>query len=147
MSSWISIEENPQFSLQNLPYGIFSTLSDLNHRIGVAIGNYVLDMSVLTRKGVFESLNFDTSSLQQTTLNRYAGLGKATHNGVRHLVQDLLSADTASGEILRDNLHLRALALVPMTDAEMHLPMTIGDYSDFFTSPFHAQNVGSVQFP
>ena len=145
MSSWISTDERPEFSLQNLPYGVFSTRDDPNHRIGVAIGNYVLDLKVLEHKQTFQGLAFDTTSLEQTTLNQYAGLGRKAHRKLRNFLQELLSSDTSSGAALRDNHELRTRTLISMNDAEMHLPMDIGDYTDFFTSPYHAQNVSLVQ--
>ncbi len=141
MSSWISTNERPEFSLQNLPYGVFSTQRDPIHRIGVAIGDCVLDLKVLEHNRTFQGLAFDTSSLKQTTLNQYAGLGRKAHKTLRNFLQELLSSDTSSGTALRDNPELRSQALIPINDAEMHLPMDIGDYTDFFTSPYHAQNV------
>ena len=145
MSSWVSTEEQPEFSLQNLPYGVFSTHHDSTHRIGVAIGSHVLDLRILARKQAFKLLAFDTSTLEQPTLNRYAGLGRTVHSKVRSLLQDILRSDTSSGDVLRDNSELRNSALVSMKDVQMHLQMTIGDYTDFFTSPHHAQNVSSVE--
>ena len=141
MSSWVSTDEQPEFSLQNLPYGVFSTQDDLNHRIGIAIGSHVLDLSILARKGVFMSLDFDTQTLEKATLNAFAGLGRKVHGKVRCLLQEILRSDTSSGDVLRDNPGLRTAALIPVARVEMHLPMTIGDYTDFFTSPYHAQNV------
>lgn len=140
MASWIPVDEDSDFSLQNLPYGIFST-SSLDERIGVAIGNYILDLKVLANAGIFSSLDFDTISLHDSKLNRYAALGRKAHRQVRELLQRLLSAKTSQGGVLRDNSSLRARALVPMGEATLHLPLTIGDYTDFFVVPYHAQNV------
>src|SRR5690349_15178238 len=131
MASWIPIEDGSDFSLQNLPYGIFSTTNS-DARIGVAIGGYVLDLKVLATEGVFKVPGLKTQTLQQPTLNAYAALGKNVHSGVRQRLQDLLEKDTQSGHVLRDNQQLRAKALVPLSKVQMHLPMTIGDYTDFF---------------
>lgn len=140
MASWISIDEESDFSLQNLPYGIFST-SSVDQRIGVAIGDFVLDLKVLANAGIFSNLDFDTLFLEDSTLNRYAGLGRKVHRQVRALLQILLSAETSQGSILRDNASLRERALVPVGEVTLHLPFTIGDYTDFFVVPYHAQNV------
>lgn len=144
MESWISTDSHPEFSLSNLPYGVFKTGSDSTPRIGVAIGPYVLDLKTLAVKQpqVFAALEFDSTILEQTTLNRYAGLGREVHHKVRKLLQEILGLDTGLGHVLRDNVELRKLALVPLSEVQMLLPMDIGDYSDFFTSPYHARNVG-----
>lgn len=141
MASWIEISDESDFSLQNLPYGVFST-SSLDARIGVAIGNYVLDLKVLAQNGVFQGLGeFDSSSLQHSTLNAYASLGRSVHRRVRGFLQDLLGSESSTGHLLRDNAELRSQALIPMDQAQMHLPMAIGDYTDFFVGPHHSQNV------
>lgn len=146
MASWVSTEEHPEFSLQNLPYGVFSTALDPIPRIGVAIGSHALDLKILAQKQVFASLEFDINVLQETTLNAYAALGGQVHHEVRRLLQEILKADTTSGAILRDNAELRNAALISLHDIHMHLPMQIGDYTDFFTSPYHAQNVCGIFF-
>lgn len=143
MDSWVSTREQPEFSLQNLPYGIFSTKSDSTKRIGVAIGSHVLDLKVLAQKQVFDTLGIDTRVLQETTLNSYAALGRQVQRKVTGHLRELLRVDTSLGHVLRDDVELRRVSLVPMADAQMHLPMDIGDYTDFFTSPYHAQNVRS----
>lgn len=145
MSSWVSTDGHPEFSLQNLPYGVFSTRADSNHHIGVAIGSHVLDLNILAVEEVFKPLDFDASCLERATLNEFAGLGKTVHRKVRSFLQEILKSDTSSGDVLRDNPELRKAALVPLESVQMHLPMNIGDYTDFFTSPYHAQNVSRVQ--
>lgn len=140
MPSWISVSDDSDFSLQNLPYGIFST-PELDRRIGVAIGDQVLDLKVLCQSEIFTGLGFDTSTLQESTLNLYAGQGRKVHRKVRALLQELLQSQTSLGHVLRDNQELKEKALVPLEHVQMHLPMSIGDYTDFFTSPYHAQNV------
>lgn len=141
MDSWVSTREQPEFSLRNLPHGIFSTETDSTKRIGVAIGSHVLDLRALAQNQVFDPLGIDTRVLQETTLNSYAALGRQVQREVTGHLREILKADTSLGHVLRDDVELRKASLVPMTDAQMHLPMDIGDYTDFFTSPYHAQNV------
>ena len=140
VQSWIPVSDDSDFSLQNLPYGIFST-AEHDRRIGVAIGDQVLDLKALRQSQVFSGLGFDTSTLLEPTLNLYAGQGRNVHRKVRALLQELLQSQTSLGHVLRDNQELKQKALVPSENVEMHLPMSIGDYTDFFTSPYHAQNV------
>lgn len=141
MASWVPIEKTSDFSLQNLPYGIFST-KDSDPRIGVAIGEYVLDLKVLAEEGVFPDLGSDIGTLKQSALNAYAALGRSVHSRVRKRLQSLLENTTQTGDVLRDNEQLREKALIPMSGVQMHLPMIIGDYTDFFVGLHHAVTVG-----
>lgn len=143
MSSWLPIREDSDFSLRNLPYGVFSTEND-GPRIGVAIGDDALDLKVLAREGVFSDLGFDTSTLEATTLNSYAALGRSVHRAVRDRIQQLLGIDTALDAELRDDEPRRARALVPQVGVKMHLPMVIGDYTDFFVGYHHGVNISSA---
>ncbi|KAK5221801.1 hypothetical protein LTR72_006056 [Exophiala xenobiotica] len=145
MASWVT-EETSNFSLQNLPYGVFSTQGS-KPRIGVAIGDYVLDLTVLAEEGVFDDLDFDITTLKQSTLNEYAALAKSVHSGLRHRLQKLLEKDTRSGKVLRDNQGLRDKALVPLDSVKMHLPMIIGDYTDFFVGLHHAVTCAGLVKP
>lgn len=142
MSSWVTIPEDSDFSLHNLPYGIFST-SHLSPRIGVAIGDQVLDLKTLAQAGVFDDLDINIDSLQQGTLNEYASQGNAVHRKVRQKIQELLKSDTDLGTILRDHDQLRDRSLVPLNEVKMHLPMVIGDYTDHFIGLPHANTVSS----
>lgn len=142
MASWIDTQDDSGFSFNVLPYGIFST-ENLDARIGVAIGHYILDMKTLAQEGLFTTVDFDSSALMGNTLNDYAALGKHIHKQVRDLLQELLAYETCRGAQLRDNQNRRDRVLVKMSRATLHLPMSIGDYTDFFVGPYHAQNVFS----
>jgi len=143
MGSWIPIATDSDFSLQNLPYGVFSTTSETGPRIGVAVGDQVLDLKALAQSGAFASLakDFDMTSLEEPTLNRYATLGRELHRKVRTFLQDILAENTTLGHVLRDQSTLRSASVIPMQSVKMHLPVSIGNYTDFFTTPHHAQNV------
>lgn len=138
------MQEDSDFSLQNLPYGIFSTNSE-GPRIGVAIGEYVLDLKVLAKDKVFSDLEFDASTLEASRLNAYAALGRDIHRAVRARLQQLLEIDSKLGDVLRDNQERRSRSLVPMSSVEMHLPMEIGDYTDFFVGLHHAVTVSVLR--
>ncbi|KAK5023548.1 hypothetical protein LTS07_006063 [Exophiala sideris] len=146
MASWIPVEAISDFSLQNLPYGIFSTANS-DPRVGVAIGEYVLDLKVLATEGIFEVPGLEIQTLRQPTLNAYAALGKNVHSGVRQRLQKLLESDTQSAHVLRDNQRLREKALVPLNNVQMHLPMSIGDYTDFFVGLHHAVTCAGLVKP
>ncbi|MBP6562963.1 MAG: fumarylacetoacetate hydrolase family protein, partial [Neisseriaceae bacterium] len=137
-SSFVAVAANSDFPIQNLPYGIFST-PNTAPRAGVAIGEFVLDLALLERKGL---LNAGAENVfNQPTLNAFMAQGQSVWQQVRHDLQTLLSADTAT---LRDNAELRAQALVPQTEATMHLPVEVTGYTDFYSSKEHAFNVGSM---
>ncbi|XP_060116256.1 fumarylacetoacetase [Heteronotia binoei] len=137
--SFIHVDENSDFPIQNLPYGVFSTKDQPRHRIGVAIGNQVLDLSAV--KHLFDGpiLSKHPQVFDQPILNHFMGLGWEAWREARVFLQKLLSANEPT---LRDNVELRKRAFVPQTSAVMHLPAEIGDYTDFYSSWQHATNVG-----
>ncbi|KAK3303145.1 uncharacterized protein B0T15DRAFT_402140 [Chaetomium strumarium] len=146
-SSWVpDIDPCSDFSLANIPFGIISTADDRSPHAGVAIGSYVLDLKVLAANtdltAVFPGINGLTETFSQPTLNAFARLGRAVHRQVRAGIQDLLSADTTQPSILRDNPDLRQKALLPQRAVKMHMPMEIGDYTDFYAGYHHAYAVG-----
>lgn len=132
------------FPIQNLPYGVFTRNSDpapARKRIGVAIGDQVLDLSVCQQAGLFASLPEGGAYFADELLNRFMEHDAAVWREARTLLQDLLSASGGSGA-LRDNAGLRAQALVPQSSVTMHMPARVGDYTDFYSSKYHAYNVG-----
>ncbi|XP_075714561.1 fumarylacetoacetase [Rhinoderma darwinii] len=137
--SFIPVDPDSDFPIQNLPYGIFSTEEEPRHRIGVAIGDQILDLSVIRHlfKGPFLSGKQDV--FHEPTLNSFMALGRNAWREARKTLQELFSATEPT---LRDNKELRARAFVPQSKAKLHLPANIGDYTDFYSSRDHATNVG-----
>lgn len=142
LKSFIPYPETSQFPIENLPYGIFQPGALSNARAGVAIGDQVLDLSVLEANDFFvDALGPKTDVFSQHTLNRFLELGKDVWHKVRNILQHVLSEDEL---ILRDNDPLRKLALIPQNRVRMLIPVQIGDYTDFYSSQEHARNVGSM---
>lgn len=139
--SFISVSPDSHFPIQNLPYGVFSTSDNSKHCIGVAIGDQILDLSVVT--GLFDGpvLSQHQSVFDEPTLNAFMSLGREAWQEGRATLQKILSS---SEPVLRDNADLRARAFVPQSSATMHLPASIGDYTDFYSSRNHAFNVGTM---
>ncbi|KAK6030405.1 fumarylacetoacetase [Ostertagia ostertagi] len=139
MKSFIPVPEGSDFPIQNLPYGVFSTKDNAKHRIGVAIGESILDLSAIAH--LFDSLSLKGHQdvFRQETLNAFMGLPRAAWVEARAIIQKLLRDDVPT---LKENPELRAKAIVSQKDATMHLPATIGDYTDFYSSIYHATNVG-----
>ncbi|XP_006033508.1 fumarylacetoacetase isoform X2 [Alligator sinensis] len=137
--SFIQVEQNSDFPLQNLPYGVFSTRDKPRHRIGVAIGDQILDLSAVKHLFTGPVLSKHHNVFDQPTLNDFMGLGREAWKEARVFLQKLLSAREP---VLRDDSELRKRAFVPQASAIMHLPAEIGDYTDFYSSLHHAMNVG-----
>lgn len=136
LTPWINIPENSDFSIYNLPFGIFST-SSKSKRVGIAIGEKVLDMSAAANLGIFAGLNIDYSVFESTYLNDFISLGKKITNEVRVRVQqELCDNESILGESDKIFEHLKSVNL--------HLPVKIGDYTDFYSSLEHATNVGRM---
>ncbi|SOZ08225.1 fumarylacetoacetase [Cupriavidus taiwanensis] len=139
-ASWIDSanDGNTHFSLQNLPYGVFSTQGQ-TPRVGVAIGDQIVDLAALDQAGLMPEAARGTFAA--TSLNRFIALGQPVWSETRRRLTALLSGADAA---LRDNAALRDQALVPMSAATLHLPVEIPGYTDFYSSKEHATNVGRM---
>lgn len=129
----IDIPENSHFSIHNIPFGIFST-KERSPRIGVAIGDHILDLAAVAELDVFD---FNTALLEKDTLNDFISLGKEITARVRKKVQSWLQDDDS---VLAGKPEL----FVKQSEAQMHMPVAIGDYTDFYSSLEHATNVGKM---
>jgi fumarylacetoacetase len=136
LRSFIPVDPTSDFPIQNLPYGVFSSRG-LAPRVGVAIGDYVLDLWELEQDGRFAFGEIGVFS--QASLNAFMALGPKAWSKTRARISELLRHDHPE---LRDNEELRKLALVPMRDAKLHMPFTVSGYTDFYSSKEHATNVG-----
>ncbi len=142
MKSFINVDPDSHFPIQNLPYGVFQPLSGGKPRVGVAIGEYVLDLSVIESAGFFKEVGIEEDGIfSQPTLNKFMGLGSKVWKMVREEVQRLLKEDEPT---LRDHTALRKEAIISLNDVELLLPAQIGDYTDFYASREHATNVGTM---
>lgn len=140
MKSFIEVGPESHFPIQNLPYGVFRSRGGGSPRIGVAIGDYVLDLSVLDAAGHFSATVAGGKGIfDQPSLNAFMALGRNAWREVRGRLQHLLSKEEPT---LRDNEALRNDALLLQKDVELLLPAQIGDYTDFYASKEHATNVG-----
>lgn len=142
LKSFVEVEPESHFPLENLPYGVFKPEPGSFPRPGVAIGNYVLDLSAIASAGLFDGpLLRNSDCFNQPNLNKFVGLGRPAWKEARATLQKLLSATEPT---LRDNADLRQIALLPMEKVQMLLPVAIGDYTDFFASMHHAKNCGTI---
>jgi fumarylacetoacetase len=137
LRSFIDVDPTSDFPIQNLPYGVFSTRDGLAPRVGVAIGDYVLDLWELEQDSRLDVGEFGIFSAP--SLNPFMALGPKIWSQTRARISALLRHDNPE---LRDNPTLRARALVPMAQATLHLPIAVAGYTDFYSSKEHATNVG-----
>ncbi len=129
----INIPENSDFSIHNIPFGIFST-QDRSKRVGIAIGEHILDLVAVHELGVFD---FDAAVLHRNDLNDFIGLGKTVTSNVRTKIQGWLQDDDS---VLAGKPEL----FIKQSEAQMHMPVCVGDYTDFYSSIEHATNVGKM---
>lgn len=143
--SWVASANTgvTDFPLQNLPYGVFSTASQPTPRVGVAIGDQVLDLAALEAAGVLKVAEAGGATVfSQPAINAFVALGSAAWRATRARLTSLLAVDGDAA--LRENAALRAQALVPLAQVTLHLPVQVPGYTDFYSSREHATNVGSM---
>ena len=137
LRSFIAVDPASDFPIQNLPYGVFSARDGLAPRVGVAIGDYVLDLWELAQDCRIDVV--EPAVFAATSLNPFMALGPKVWSNTRARISELLRADHPE---LRDNTELRQRALVSMRDVRLHMPITVAGYTDFYSSKEHATNVG-----
>lgn len=140
LKSWVEVPAGSDFPIQNLPFGIFKT-QYLTAVAGVAIGKHVLDLVYLYEKGFFDGLGLPPGIFNQEYLNPFIALGRKKCGEVRERVSELLRSDN---DELQNNVAARELALIPMEEVEMRMPVQIPNYTDFYSSEEHATNVGTM---
>ena len=148
MTSWVASANRAgtDFPIENLPYGVFRSPGKADApRVGVAIGDRVLDIGRCGQNGLFEgAADFAASACQAPSLNYLMSLGAPHWHALRARITELLSEGCPD---LQQDEGLIAAALIPMDEAEMFLPCEIGDYTDFYASIHHATRVGTLFRP
>ena len=140
LKSFVPVSAESHFSMQNLPYGIFTARSSSGgqKQVGVAIGEKILNLSALEKDGL---ISLKERVFQAESLNPFIDLGEAQWRSAREQVSQLLRDDNPR---IKDFPELQAKYLLAQQDAELHLPVEIGDYTDFYSSKEHASNVGAM---
>ena len=134
-NSWVPVDESSDFTIHNLPFGIFSNGSI--KKVGVAIGDQILDLPAVAKMGLFDSIEIPIQCLENEYLNDFIALGKKKTNSVRDQIQEALCDENSP---LKD----AANVLIPQNEVIMHMPVQVGDYTDFYSSIEHATNVGKM---
>lgn len=136
-TSWLAVSPDSDFSIHNLPFGIFSAKTK-SPGIGVAIGEWIIDLAAVNNLGFFDEFNLDTSIFRKDSLNDFIASGKKVTAGIRLILQKLLT--DIESPLKEFAWHI----LVKQEDAVMHMPVKVGDYTDFYSSEEHATAVGRL---
>jgi len=128
-TTWLGLPDDTGYGLNNLPLGVFSSHPGAAPRTGVAVGPWVLDLAAATGDPVHAT----------GTLNDHLAQGPAAWARLRSRLIEWFT----------DPAHREAVAphLVPRAEVTMHLPVTVGDYVDFYSSQHHAENIGAMFRP
>lgn len=137
-TSWLPVNEGSDFPIQNIPFGVFITRDDII-TIGTRIGEYVIDLGAFHQLGYFKDIPLTDDMFMQDSLNDFISDGRKTWRLVRNRIADVFDA---KNPILRDNAVHRDVIIFDIKEVEMLLPISVGDYTDFYSSKEHATNVG-----
>ncbi|MEM1359734.1 MAG: fumarylacetoacetate hydrolase family protein, partial [Bacteroidota bacterium] len=138
MTTWLTVPDDHDFSIYNLPFGIYS-MEGVAPRAGIAIGDYIVDLQRCQNMGLFNDfLSPSARVFKRKTLNRFIRQGRKVTSGVRKIIQQELCDE---GSMLRDE---ELSLLVHKDQVKMHMPVRVGDYTDFYSSREHATNVGAM---
>lgn len=143
--SWVLSANAPgaDFPVQNLPFGVYRLTAGERPRIGVAIGDRVLDLVAALEVGCLEVPERTATACHAPRLNALMGLPQDARRTLRGALADLLG----EGSRVATDRAVHDRVLRGIRDVQMQLPADIGDYTDFYASLFHARNVGSMFRP
>jgi fumarylacetoacetase len=131
--SWLNVPDPAPFGTVELPYGVYSVAGQ-PAGVGVAVGDQVIDMAALWR-----GLGRDPAGFEEPNLNQFLRQGRSVWAETRAQLQSMLS-DSSGRELLQRHL-------IPITAVQLHLPVEVADYVDFYASEHHASNVGKIFRP
>jgi len=144
LKSWVASANDPRgdFPLQNLPFAVFRRKAQNEaFRVGVAIGDQVLDIGLAQTAGVFSGLAARAAAAcMAPSLNAFMMLGPAAWSALRAALSQILREGSSLAERLQG-------CLVSQSHVEHALPAHIGDYTDFYASIHHATSVGRLMRP
>ena len=143
LSSWIEVDEQNDFPIQNIPFGVFrKPQNGFAHHAATRIGNTVIDIYRIASKGYFDDCGITNIEVfNQPSLNEFIRLGLTVVRNIRNRVSELFRSNNP---VLRDNYILRSEILTSVNDVEMFLPIEVGDFTDFNSSMEHVVNIGRM---
>lgn len=143
LNSWIEVNQNSDFPIQNLPFGVFKKKKNsFPGHVATRIGDTLIDLYNIAQNGLFEGCGITNSEVfNHTSLNEFIELGQPVWRSVRKKLSELFRYNNP---LLRDNYLYRSEILVPIEEVVMLLPISIGDFTDFNSSLEHATNIGKM---
>ncbi len=135
--TWIEVKQDSDFSIYNIPFGVYSDKA-VKHHACSAIGEHIIDLYELANA---ELLPIDKAVLETKVLNEFIALGKTITNEVRNTLINLLCDEQSS---LKTDVVLFNKVFKKQSDVKMLMPVHVGDYTDFYSSMDHAQNIGTM---
>ena len=139
-TSWLYVNKNSDFPIQNIPFGVFLTKDDII-TIGTRIGDTAIDLGALHQLGYFEGIPLTDDIFLQDTLNDFIADGRKTWRLVRDRIAEIFDS---KNETLKNNVKHKEIVLFRLDEIEMKMPVQVGDYTDFYASKEHATNVGTM---
>ena len=135
--SWINYDNNCDFPIQNIPFGVFKT-NQKDYHIATIIGETVISIKNLEKEGYFNKINLLKHTFQEPNLNKFLEHDKSIWREVRNKIAEIFD--------IKNNFKTKILNQNILFDknVEMVLPVKIGDYTDFYSSKDHATNVGKM---
>ena len=126
-TSWLHVDKNSDFPIQNIPFGVFLTRDDIV-TIGSRIGDTAIDLGALHQLGYFDGIPLTDDIFLQDTLNDFIADGRQTWRAMRNRIADVFDA---KNDVLKNNTAHKEAVLFRLDEIEMQLPVQIGDYTDF----------------
>ncbi len=136
--TWLEVPDASDFPIQNIPFGIFRH-PEKGPCAASRIGDTLIDLNGLANKGLLDDCNLPNGIFANAYLNDFIGLGRPVWRQVRDAVSNLFRDDNA---VMRDNKVLQSEVLFDASLVELLMPVSVGDYTDFYSSIEHATNVG-----
>lgn len=140
LKSWITVPENSDFPIQNIPFGVVKT-ENLTPFVATRIGDKVIDLRNLYQLGYLSNLGFVLADFDHQFLNSLMKHGKEATRNLRNRLSNLF--DLNNNELHQNDVHVHEV-LFDINEVEMCMPIQIGDYTDFYSSKEHATNVGMM---
>jgi fumarylacetoacetase len=132
----MNTQYDSKFSIDNIPFGVFS-VNNSSKRLATIINDQVVDLYELAKLGYFDDLKIKKSVFKNAYLNDFISLGKTKTNAVRKRLQEILIDQS-------HKIYRTQKVFYPAQSVQLHLPVKVGDYTDFYSSEQHATNVGAM---
>lgn len=138
--SWLPVEKDSDFPIQNIPFGVFITKDDII-TIGTRIGEFAIDLGAFHQLGYFNGIPLTDDLFMQDSLNDFIADGRKTWRLVRNRIADVFDVNNPD---LQNNKKHKETIIFDVNEVEMLMPIDVGDYTDFYSSKEHATNVGKM---